>query len=37
MKKEDPTRDDYDFAQLSLSVCAYAISVIIDQKKIEIE
>lgn len=30
-------RDDYDFAQLSLAVCAYAVSVIIDQKKNEIE
>ena len=29
-------REDNDFAQLSMSVCAYALSVIVDKKKNEI-
>lgn len=30
-------RDDNNFAQLSLAVCAYALSVLIDKKKNEVE
>lgn len=30
-------RDDYDFAQLSLAVCAYAISVIANKFKNEVD
>lgn len=29
-------REDNDFAQLSMAVCAYAVSVIVDKKKNEI-
>lgn len=30
-------REDNDFAQLSMAVCAYAVSVLIDKKKNEVE
>lgn len=30
-------RDDNNFAQLSLAVCAYALSIIVDKKKNEVD